>query len=194
MARRGFSEKTFRGANPLPPVTDAEVLKKAGLDMLDAARKAPFDLDWSYAPGPDHEYVVLHPGDHLVLRESETKDFLYLLGDLGCAIYPTDCDAVARAEGELAGLKRAHGHYARQGKPRLIELRKTHGLTQEEMEDYRYDHWAYYYNQARADILEEAIKEKNKEIAKLRKEGVAVREVTKVEVSQEEDTNGGPAS
>jgi hypothetical protein len=168
MARRGFSEKNYRGANPLPEVTDAQVLKRAGLDMTEPKDMSPFVLDWIFAPGPDREFVRLNPGDHVVLRQSECPMFREEFKDIGGAVYAVDATDLEVAEEEAKAIDRAMKHYARQGNVRLVDIRKKHGLTREEMEDFKYDHWAYYYNQARADILKEALKEQRELIAKLK--------------------------
>jgi hypothetical protein len=88
--------------------------------------------------------------------------------DIGGAVYAVDATDLEVAEEEAKAIDRAMKHYARQGNVRLVDIRKKHGLTREEMEDFKYDHWAYYYNQARADILKEALKEQRELIAKLK--------------------------
>jgi hypothetical protein len=178
MAKRGFSEKNYCGANPLPDISDAEILERAGLDVMEPKDMGPFTLDWKYAPGPDREFARLKPGDYLILRESERQMFLTELADLGAVVYPHGADPFVKATAELKGLRRAMEHFGRQGNTRLIELRKTHGLTKEEMDDYKYDHWAYYYNQARADVLKEAVTKKTAEIEDLKAEGRLARKKT----------------
>ena len=37
-----------------------------------------------------------------------------------------------------------------------------HGIGKDELEDHRYDLWVYYYNQAKADFIGEALDVKKK--------------------------------
>jgi hypothetical protein len=170
--KRGFSEKVFHGVNAMPDTSDADILKRAKLDMIEPGKRKPFTLDWRFAPGPDSEFVSLAPGDFCLLRESECHFFLEEFRDIGGVVYPVDATDLEKATAVVDGMRRAMKHFNDQGSVRLVDLRKKHGLTKEEMEDFKYDHWAYYYNQARADVLKDAVAKQVKRIAALKAEGV----------------------
>jgi hypothetical protein len=168
MRKRGFSEQTFLATNPMPDVTDAEVLKRAELDMIEPKERSPFMMDWKYAPGPDSEYVSLAPGDSVIIRKSECAEFLTEFGEMGGVVIPTAASELEILQAKAQGLVSAVKKYAEQGKTRLVEIRKGKGLTKEDMDDYKYDHWAYYYNQARSEICAEHLKALREEIAELK--------------------------
>lgn len=166
--KRGFSEPTYHGVNPLPAVTDDEVLTKAGLDLTTRARRLPFTIDWKHDFGENYEFIRLEPGDSVILRQSEIQGFKDMVGELGVAVFRIGCSPVEKAEAELEALRIAMNKYTEQGRVRLTAIKKTHGFSDQDMEDHKYDHWAYYYNQAKADILRDAVKAKQKEIAELK--------------------------
>ena len=162
MAKRGISEKVNHIYNPLPDVSDEEILERAGLDLIEPAKRSQWICDWKYSAGQDGEWIHLGPGEFLMLRESEVRDFMRENREMGMVVVddPTDPESVRKAT--LAGLTAALKFFRDRGKVRLLDVRKTHGFTQEEMEENKHDHWAYYYNQAKADIISDVLKDLRK--------------------------------
>jgi hypothetical protein len=157
--RRGFSEPVVHVYNPLPDVSDAEILERAGLDLIDPATRSPWICDWRYSGHDEREWVHLKPGEFLMLRKSELPEFMNENRELGMVVVddPQDPESIRKAT--IKGLTAAYTFFKDRGKVRLLAVRKTHGFTAEEMEENRHEHWAYYYNQAKADIIAEVLKD-----------------------------------
>lgn len=157
--RRGLSEKTFFAYNPLPLTTDADVLKRAGLDdLMEPANPLPFHITWPYGGTLEKETVRLPPQEYFMLRESECADFVKAFGEQGMVILEDPDDPKEIKAKSLAGLQKALTYWNRIGAKRLVELRKTHGFSKEEMGDFRAEHWIYYSNQAKAEFVAEEMK------------------------------------
>ena len=160
MARkRGLSEKSFYAFNPLPAITDADVLKRAGLDeLMTPVRVAPFHVSWKYGGVNETEIVQIPPQEMFLLRESECKDFTKRFAEEGMVLLEDPNDAKEVRLKSISGLQRALTFWSERGKKKLVELRKLHGYSREDMDDYRFDHWVYYANQAKADFISDALK------------------------------------
>lgn len=157
--RRGISEKSFYAFNPLPAITDAEVLKRAGLsDLMEPAKPLPFYVTWKYGGTLETETVRLPPQEMFVLRESECKEFAREFTEMGMVILEDPADADEVKAKTIAGLQKAQVYWNRTGAKRLIAIRKTHSYSKEDMEDLRGDHWSYHANQAKADIISDTLK------------------------------------
>lgn len=155
---RGMSEKVFHIYNPLPNIDDEEILKQAGLDLLEPATRCQWICDWKYSGGDEREYIHLSPGQFLMLRESEIKDFLKECAELGMVVVKDPQDPESIREASIKGLIAALKFFKDRGKKRLMDVRKTHGFTAEEMEENKHDHWAYHYNEAKAHFIAEELK------------------------------------
>ena len=157
MAIRGISETLYYVYNPLPDIDEAEVLERAKLDGIEPKAVHPFGVLWQYGGTLEQEKVSLKPGEFFPLRKSEADAFLKEFGPLGIVAVedPHNPDEVRKAT--LSGLNKALEYWRARGNKRITEYRKTHGIGADELEDFRYDLWAYYYNQARADIIKDKI-------------------------------------
>jgi hypothetical protein len=160
MARRtrGISEKVFHIYNPLPDVDDQEILDRAGLELMEPAKKSQFTCHWQYSGGAEQEWIHLNPGEFLLLRESEVKEFMKENREHGMVVVDDPSDPESIKAASIKGLTAALKFFKDRGKVRLVDVRKTHGFTKEEMEENKHDHWAYYYNQAKADIIADVLK------------------------------------
>jgi hypothetical protein len=152
-----LNEKIVYIHNPLPDLQDKEIIEKADIE-IEASIRPPFDIHWNYAFGNDLEVVRLSVGEYMPLRQSEAAMFLRQFKEIGMVIVEDINDADELKKKTLEGLQTAQKFYADRGNKRLIELRKTHGLGKDEMEDYKYEHWVYYYNQAKADLIGDHIR------------------------------------
>lgn len=152
--KRGITEKSLFVFNPLPALTDAEVLEKAKLDDLArAAGRSPFIIEWQYSAGHEREDLVLRPGQRAALRESDAAACMRDNAERGLVTHELDATPEQIEKAAAEGLKRAITFYVDRGAKRLQELRKRHSLTAEEMEERRHDFWSFHYNQAAADLL-----------------------------------------
>lgn len=167
MARLGISDKSFFAFNPLPDVTDAEVLERAGLtDLVQESRVRPFHIAWNYGFGPDGEVVRLKPGDKVVLRKSEADMFAHQYADEGMVLLEDASDPEHVRQKSIEGVERAIRFYNLRGRRRLVEIRKNLQYSKEDMEDSKADHWVYYANEAKADILRDYLKQLRKPVRK----------------------------
>jgi hypothetical protein len=103
-----------------------------------------------------------------MLRESECRAFLAEFSELGGVIISSDATDLEHLQERTKGLFAAAKKFSEQGRKRLVEIRKGFGFGKEDMEDHKYDHWAYYYNQAKADIIVDHLKELREQIAILK--------------------------
>lgn len=160
MARkRGISEKSFYAFNPLPAITDADVLARAGLDeLMTAVAPLPFHFSWKYGGTNETEIVQYPPQEMSLLRQSECADFVKRFAEEGLVILEDPNDTKEVKTKTIEGLVKALAFWTSRGKKKLVELRKLHGYSREDMEDYRYDHWVYYANQAKADFISDSLK------------------------------------
>jgi hypothetical protein len=158
--RRNFTEKTVSIFNPMPSISTEEVVERAGLsDVMDRADE-PFLLIWTY--GAKIENIVLHSGDHMVLKESEAQEFLSSMSEQGaCRVEDMD-DAEELHNRTLEGLRRARDFWAFRGTRQLVNIRKNLEIGKDELDDYKVEHWRIYYNEALKDFCVDAIKDLTK--------------------------------
>ena len=90
--RRGFTESSYVVCNPLPTLTDEEILKDAGLPKSEPKPLSPFRLIFKYGSGAETETLALQPGDEMIFRESDAKTFQRVLKEEGGCIWPMDAD------------------------------------------------------------------------------------------------------
>jgi len=152
--RRGISEKSVKVLNPLPRLADAAILEKAGLaDTAEAFNHTPLDIDWQYSGGDEREFVRLAPGASQILRASDAAVMMRECGERGLAMVQlTDNEETVEKACDDA-IKRAILFYSDRGNKRLQNIRKRFGLTKEEMEENKHEHWSFHYNQAISDLL-----------------------------------------
>lgn len=166
--RRGLSEKSYYAFNPLPPTTDADLLERAGLDLMDPVSPLPFAVSWKYGGTLESEVVRIPPGDMVMLRGGiEVRDFEKAWSEFGLVVLENPQDLKEVRAKTIAGLQKAVQFWSQRGAKKLVELRKLHGYSKEDMEDYKHDHWIYYINQAKADVLAELLRELRKPAAVL---------------------------
>ena len=157
--RRGITESTVYVHNPLPPLSDAEILAKSGLDdTATAASLLPLHMDWQYSFGPESEFIRLMPGDRVALRASDANSMLAELREKGLVSYPLDADEAAIKKAVEAGIKAAIVFFSDRGAKRLTALRKIHNHDRQAMEDNKHENWSFYYAQAVSDLLREHLK------------------------------------
>lgn len=166
MARiRGITEKTIYLINPLPEVGEAELLKEAGLDMIEPKEQQPFEMHLQYSYGLEKEQMHLQPQQRLLLRESEGPELLASLQELGAVVVSAEASDDEVAKAHLRGLQTALKYWRDIG-GRLTSLRKDRGLSKEDMEEYRYDYWPYFLAAAKAKYIENEIKKLRRQPAR----------------------------
>ena len=159
MRKRGLSEKTFYLFNPMPKISDAELLVKAGLPLTEPKNVDPWQVHWKYGCGLGSEGLRLGAGETWPVRESEVRELLSRSKrEMGIVVLEDESEESKRA-GEIEGLRRALPYWRRLGTPWLNEYRKNRGLTREDMEDYRYDLHPYYIAQAKTELIQARIQE-----------------------------------
>jgi hypothetical protein len=167
---RGISEKVRYAHNPLPVCTEAELFERVGLDLIvPSEEQPPFRIMWKYGGGLESENLTLDPGDFWALRESEVIEFEREWAELGMVVVDDYTDKEEVRAASAKGLARAQTFYHDRGQKRLTEMRKIHGYSLEDMKDHMSDHWSYYLNKAKAEVIMEALKalrEPKKAIAK----------------------------
>jgi hypothetical protein len=152
--RRGITEKSVYVHNPLPPIEDAEILAKAGLD--DTAIPAdlkPLVRDWTYGSGLTQEFLRLQPGERVIMRESDGNVCLKELKEQGVVIYAIDATPEQVKAACADGIRQAIVFYADRGNKRLTTLRKIHNYDRQAMEDNKHENWSFYYNQSLSEML-----------------------------------------
>jgi len=156
--RRGISETSVFVFNPLPALEDADVLERAGLlETAEAATLSPLYIEWQYSGGREREYIRLLPGERAVLRMSDAAAMMHEKAEQGLTTLRLEGTPEEEKIASVAGLKRAIQFYTDRGNKRLQNIRKRFGLTREEMEENKHEHWSFYYNQAVADLLREEL-------------------------------------
>lgn len=159
MALRGLREKVVYAHNPLPAVTDRELLDRAGLDIVDGPDKTQlFTWIWVYDVGENYERVKLAPGDFVAMRENEGRAFLTRLAEQGGVVIEDPDDPAEVKAAKLKGLAAARGFWVDRGTKLARDYRKRHGIGQEELEEMKFDLWPFYRNQVAADVCEEEMK------------------------------------
>ena len=165
--RRGISEKSVRVVNPLPNTTEAELFTKAKLTLFrEPTDLPPFEMVFQYSGGDEREVVCLKPGQQHVMRASDANDMMREKGEMGLVLLELNDPAESVHSKTMAGLLRGYRFYQERGHVRVIAWRQTHGLTAEETEERRHEIWQYHVNQAKADVIEEAMKALRKSVAK----------------------------
>jgi hypothetical protein len=164
--RRGISEKSVFVYNPLPTTSDAELLVAAGIDELtQPAHRSPFMLEWQYSAGLEYEYIELKPGERRVLRESDATEWLRELEEQGGVVHDLDATPEQIRALSIAALQKAAKFFSERGSRRLPEVRKKLGMTSDEMEEAKYEHWAYHLNGAKERAIIDHLKTLRSEVA-----------------------------
>lgn len=155
MRKRGLSETIVWAYNPLPPVTEAELLLAAELESIvpDDAR-LPFAMDWQFAGGLEREDVTINPGEFLALRESESTEIERELAEKGLVIVRDRENRGEVLAAAARGLRTAATFWRERGATKLSDYRKRHGASEQEMQDRKYELWAYHMNAAKAAAVE----------------------------------------
>jgi hypothetical protein len=180
MRKRGLSESVVWAHNPLPDVDDAALLAKAGLDMLTPKDKHPFALSWQFGGGLEREDISLLPGEFHPLRASESVEMQREMREQGLIMVNDMSDRAELLAKSEAGLRLAMTFWRDRGAPKLIQFRQRAGITDAEMEERKYDLWAYHVAKAKALLIEEKIKEIVRERAALAKPAKARAEAAAV--------------
>jgi len=158
MRKRGISEKLVYIYNPLPAVSEKDLIDQTDLEMLEASEKNFFQFRWKYGAADEYEFVIVEPKEMLALRQSEAPEFMREFAELGAVVLEDPSDELEVARIALNGLRKAQKYWADRGTKRVMEYRKTHGIGRDELEDHKYDLWVYFRNQAAADAVEAEMK------------------------------------
>lgn len=154
---RGISERVVYAYNPLPAVSEAKLLEAAKLDDLIApSKQSPFRFTWKYGSGLTMESVDLLPGDFLALRESEARELMNSTNaaELGICIVPVnDVTNADTRKLVIAALAKAAQFYFDRGRKQLMNLRKKHAYTEQDMDDVRHQFHPYVLNQAKEQVI-----------------------------------------
>lgn len=158
---RGISEKVLFAYNPLPKISEAKLLEEAGLDdLMQPSKRSPFEFIWKYGSGLQQETVELQPGDFLPLRESEAREFERATNalELGMCVVPVaDANNTETKRLALQALNRAVKFYFDGGQRQLIQQRKVHNFTEQDMSDQRARFHPYYLNRAKENAIKDHI-------------------------------------
>lgn len=158
MRKRGLSEAIVWAHNPLPDISDAELLTIAGLDSVVPKANSPFAMKWQFASGLEREDVEIAPGGFMALRASEAVEMERELREQGLVIIEkreNEDEILAKSD---IGLRAALEFWRSRGLPKLIAYRQRHGLTNEDMEVRKFELWAYHFAAAKAAKVEEQLK------------------------------------
>lgn len=173
--KRGLSEETFFALNPLPEITERELLDMAGMEDVRGAEKFnAFEMNWTWSAGLEREALRLKPGQKALLRETEAREWLRDFKELGGVLVDMDAKPAEIRKASVEGLERAARFYRDRGEIRVVEFMKTHGLGDSELGRYKYQLWAYYLNEQKANFL----MDKAKELRNKRNPGRPKRETT----------------
>lgn len=157
---RHFSDKIVYGYNPLPDVTDEEIVKRAGVRIRTVENVHPFNFNWvlqGAEPG-ERESVDMIPGisPYVPLRgEAEKNMFIRKWGPKGGVIIDDPADKEEVKKAALQGLMKAEKFYRDRGQIRADDYQNRHALADTMMERRKGELWAWYYNEACADIIGE---------------------------------------
>lgn len=169
MALRGFNEAIVFAYSPLPAVSDAEILKMAGLDgVFEPAKVSPFNFSWKHAAGHDAEVIELNPGDFIPMRESEARTFIQSGNnvELGLVIVKDKNDTKEIRDASIKGLRAAIKFYRQHGKAKQMTMKKRHSLSDQELSEQRADYYPHFINEAKEKVcqakLDELLKPKVK--------------------------------
>jgi hypothetical protein len=149
--------------NPLPDVSDSEILKKAGLTKRKPSKHHPFEFSWLVGSGHDKQTFHITPdSEPLALRgDAEWRVFDRQWREWGGVLVNEDDSDEVVANKTFDGLRRAYEAWTKIGQVRVDEYQITHGLTDEQIERQRDQIWRYYYNQALADVISDRMEELN---------------------------------
>lgn len=164
--KRGLSEKMVYLYNPLPDISEAELLKEAKLDLIEPSADPIFEFFWKWGGGLERERVHIKPGEYLPVRESEATEALREFEPTGLVAIEDPADHELVAERAKAGLRRAIKHYDERSRPVLQRYRRERGVSEDDLFEMRHDLWPYYRNMAAVKFLKAELedwldKEKN---------------------------------
>ena len=158
--RRGIRDRSYYACNLLPTgVTDADILKAAGLDHAEPNNINPFRLVWKYGTGVDSETILLNPGDKVLLRETEAKAFLRDKAEEGGCLHASDAEKADIKKEQVAALKRAYKFYKDRGKFLATTMLRERNIDSASWDDYKESYWPYYVNEAKSQAVDAYLKE-----------------------------------
>jgi hypothetical protein len=156
---RGITEKTVFVYNPLPNVSEQDLIVAIGLDgLVEPSTRSPFALTWQWSGGLQKEVIILNPGDRQPMRESDALACMKELREQGAVVHDLNADEKTVKRLSIDACLVAIRFWNDRGQPRLLEQRQKHGYTTEDMESRRYEYRHYHLAAARKAAIEEHVK------------------------------------
>lgn len=169
--RRGINQKVVYGYNPLPKVSEQELLTAADLELTTPSKRSPFAVRWQYSSGTEREDITLEPGDSLTLRENpEAREFLAEFKELGLVIVEDINDRAEVLAKSIEGLRVAQRHYLDRGAAQAYKMGReaSPNRSKEQVDgDFRYDYYPYFLNEAKAKAIGALVRKHQAELDKL---------------------------
>jgi len=152
---RGVSEKTVYAYNPLPDVSEAEIVEHVGLDLITPSTVPPFQFNWQYGGGLEKELVTINPGEAVPLRTSEAKELMREARDMGIVLLDDPHDEAEVRKKSIEGLHRARQYWRARGELRKSWYRKERGLSRDELEDMKENLHVWFINEGKVHFISE---------------------------------------
>lgn len=150
---RGVSEKIKYIFSPFPKISEEDLIKEAGLELIAPSKVPPFLVVWEYGGGFEKELVPLDSGDCVPLRESEAVEFMREYRNQGFVVLDDPNDPEEVLEKQIIGLRRAREYWRARGSTRIAFYRKARGLTKEEVDDMKSELHPWYLAEARVTVI-----------------------------------------
>lgn len=149
MAIWQLEDKILYAINPLPEVSDKDVIRRAKLRRR-PQRFSPFEFRWRVGQGGILRSYVLNPGESpLALRGKEEQEaFLRIWEDCGGVLVEDPNDADELRQARIDGLLRARQRWIPVGQEAADNYQIRHRLTDEQLSRQRDQLWRWFYNEA----------------------------------------------
>ena len=160
MPKLGLREKIQYIHNPLPAVTDAEVLERAGLEGVVPGNRLPLLRTWQYSTNEEREVLHFAPLSFTPLRAGhEISAVMRSQRELGLVVVDNPDDEDEVRQRALEGLAIAQRFYRDNGLGKVRRMMREANRGASETDEYKYDYWPYHYNEALSKFIAERINE-----------------------------------
>lgn len=164
---RGISQKQVLVFNPMPKVSEAELMKRAGLpEVPGKGRGSWFDINHRFDTCEDKEWHIFRSGEGTWLRDPiDVRPLMRERSDRGLVILEGENDP-NRREKTITALRREYAFWNERGQKKITKIQHRAAISPEQFQHFRAELWTNYRNA-------EAAKAILAEIERLEGEGAA---------------------
>lgn len=160
-----FDNKILHLLNPLPPITVAELHKRAGVTLRKPRQgeRQVFDLELRWGGGEDLKTHTLRPGQSIRMQEKQAREIVQDFKPVGGGICGTNPGLASFGKEEertaaiIEALHIAEQHYHTIGAGQIDSVQGARGHSEAQVQQYKSSvYGTYYLAMAKEAVIREA--------------------------------------